>query len=283
MIQNLRITVLSENTAGRRGVLAEHGLALWIEADETNILFDTGQGLVLAHNAAALEIDLAQADAVVLSHGHYDHTGGLESVLGRLGHAVVYVHPQAFEPKFGRWDDGVGRYIGSPIRDVEQLAPHVAQVVTTAGPTQVADGIRVSGEIPRRNGFEDTGGPFFLDEPCTQPDPLLDDQALYLETAEGLVVLTGCGHAGLVNTLHYACELTGLRRTYAVLGGFHLVQASDERLARTVEALHRYDVRRIGPAHCTGLAACAQILVAFPDRFVTLAAGKQVTLVSFRI
>ena len=278
MIRRLRITVLAENTAGARGLLAEHGLALWVEADRTNILFDTGQGMVLTRNAKALDIDLAETDAVVLSHGHYDHTGGLDQVLSGLGRAVVYVHPRAFDAKFGRWGDGTASCIGSPIRDVEQIRAQVSHVVATTGPTKVADGVWVTGEIPRRTDFEDTGGPFFLDEACTKADPLVDDQALYVESAAGVVVLTGCGHAGLVNTLDYVSELTGCRRMCAVLGGFHLVGAPEERIARSVEALRRYDVQRIGPAHCTGRPATAQILTAFPERFVALATGSQVTI-----
>jgi 7,8-dihydropterin-6-yl-methyl-4-(beta-D-ribofuranosyl)aminobenzene 5'-phosphate synthase len=278
MIRELRITVLAENTAGVRNLLAEHGLALWIEANGTNILFDTGQGLVLNANAKALGIDIGKADVAVLSHGHYDHTGGLEKVLPDLRHATLYVHPRAFDAKYAMWDDGISRDIGSTIRSVDQIRPHVAEVITTTGPTQVSDSIWVSGEIPRRNDFEDTGGPFFLDESCTKPDPLIDDQALYIESAEGVVVLTGCGHSGLVNTLDHASELTGHRKIHAVYGGLHLVGASDERIARTVEALTRFDVRRIGPAHCTGRQATARLWEAFPDRCVECRTGARFVL-----
>ena len=276
MTQSLQMTVLIDNAARGRGLRAEHGLSLWVEADGTNILFDTGQGLVLAANADALGVDLPTANAVVLSHGHYDHTGGLPEVLGLLEQATVYIHPRAFEPKFGRYPDGVGRDIGAPIHDLADIRSHVAQVTTTAGPTQIADGIWVTGEVPRRNDFEDTGGPFFLDQPCTQPDLLIDDQAMYVETAGGTVVFMGCAHAGLVNTLDYISELTAGRNVHAVFGGFHLARASDDRMARTIEALRRYNVQQLGPAHCTGFAASARLLEAFPDRFVTFGTGVQV-------
>ena len=278
MIERLRVTILVENSAGALGLLAEHGLALWIEVGDTNILFDTGQGMVLEHNARVLGVDLARIDAMILSHGHYDHTGGLESLLADRAPAAIYVHPHAFDAKFGRRPDGTGRYIGSPIRDAEQLRAHVSRVVPTAEPTKLADGIWVTGEIPRRNDFEDTGGPFFLDEACTKPDPLIDDQAMYIETPEGTVVLCGCGHAGLVNTLDYVSELTGHAPIHAVLGGFHLGAASAERIDRSVAALRHYAVRRIGPLHCTGLPATARILAAFPQNFITLNAGAEVTI-----
>jgi len=264
MIDQLRITFVAENTAGARGLLAEHGLALWIEADGRNILFDTGQGLVLTANAEALGIDLGKTDAVVLSHGHYDHTGGIEHVLG--GRPVVYVHPRAFDAKFGRRDDGEACDIGSPVRSIDQIRPSVSDVVLTTDPTKLADGIWVSGEIPRSNDFEDTGGPFFLDESCTKPDPLIDDQALYIECGQGVVVVMGCAHAGLVNTLDYVSELTDGRGIHAVCGGFHLVGASDERIARSLEALTRHDVQRIGPAHCTGRKAMMRLWERFPNR-----------------
>jgi len=273
VIHKLRITVVAENVAGARGLLAEHGLACWVEADGRNILFDTGQGLILSHNAKALGIDLGLTHGVVLSHGHYDHTGGLPGVLQYLRRAIVYVHPAALQPKFGRRQGDPRRTIGGPIPTVDAIRPHVADVVFTDGPTQVADGVWVTGEIPRRTDFEDTGGGFYLDEACQTPDPLVDDQALYIESVRGTVVLLGCAHAGLVNTLDYVVELTGRDRIQAVIGGMHLVNASQERIAKSLEALRRYDVRVIGPAHCTGLPATARMLSKWPDRFVRPTAG----------
>jgi 7,8-dihydropterin-6-yl-methyl-4-(beta-D-ribofuranosyl)aminobenzene 5'-phosphate synthase len=194
-------------------------------------------------------------------------------VWGQLGRATVYVHPRAFESKFGRWGENDVHDIGSPIRSLDQVRAHVGEVVSTTGPTELAEGVWVSGEIPRGNDFEDTGGPFFLDQSCRKPDPLADDQAMYIETPVGVVVLLGCAHAGLVNTLDYASQVTGLSRIHAVLGGMHLVNASENRINRSVAALRDYDVRVVGPAHCTGLKATAAMLNAFADQFVSLRAG----------
>jgi 7,8-dihydropterin-6-yl-methyl-4-(beta-D-ribofuranosyl)aminobenzene 5'-phosphate synthase len=261
-----------------RGLLAEHGLALWIEADEHHILFDTGQGLALAHNAEALGVDLSLTDSVVLTHGHYDHMGGLPDALPSLAGARVYLHPAAFAPKFGRRPDGTVLPLGTPIAGVERIRRQVAGLVFTNAPTSITAGISVTGEIPRRTEFEDTGGAFFLDEACQRPDLLLDDQALYIESARGVVIVLGCAHAGLVNTLDYVAELTGRDRIHAVFGGMHLVSASAERIAKSVEALRRHDVQLIGPAHCTGLPATARILDTWPDRFVRLVTGARLEI-----
>jgi len=278
VIEQLRITVLVDDTAGGLGILAEHGLAFWIEADGRNLLFDTGQGMALNHNASALGIDLATAGSVILSHGHYDHTGGIPAAAGRFLDAHLYVHPAAFAPKFARRRDGTGQFASAAAVNADSVGSHVARVVFTGRPTPVSEGIRVTGGIPRSNDFEDTGGPFFLDEACTIEDPLTDDQALYLESSEGIVVLLGCTHAGLVNTLEYIATLTGQDRIHAVLGGMHLLQASDERMARSLQALDRYGVRLIGPSHCTGLRAVARVMTTWPDRFISLKAGTRLTI-----
>ncbi|MCP4590583.1 MAG: MBL fold metallo-hydrolase [bacterium] len=278
MAGNLRIVVLAENTAGARGVLAEHGLALWMEVNGLNLLFDTGQGMVLRHNAEVLGVDLARADAIVLSHGHYDHADGLPEVLDLCPRATVYVHPRAFEAKFGRRKDGVVRSVGSMVSSLEDLRARVSHVVTTEEPTRLAEGVQLTGEIPRRHAFEESDAPFYLDEACTREDHLLDDQAMFVETAAGLVVLTGCAHSGLVNTLHYISQLTGGRQVYAVLGGFHLHGADEERITQTTAALHRHDVQRVYPAHCTGMRAIAGMMQVFGERCIPASAGLEITL-----
>ncbi|MGB9606460.1 MAG: MBL fold metallo-hydrolase, partial [Bryobacteraceae bacterium] len=137
------------------------------------------------------------------------------------------------------------------------------------------DGVWVTGEIPRRNDFEDTGGPFFLDEACCQPDPLVDDQALWVETAQGLVVVLGCCHSGVVNTLEYIRELRPGAQIRALIGGLHLVRAAPERIASTLEALERFAPQLIAPAHCTGWTAVLELARRFPGRVQESAVGKR--------
>ena len=278
MVKQLRITVLVENTAGAMGLLAEHGLSLWIEVDGLNLLFDTGQGMVLNHNAEVLGIDLATTDSVILSHGHYDHTGGMCEASGRFRNATLYVHPEAFKPKFVQHDDGTSQLASAEIADMADARRRFAKVVTTGGPTQLTDGVWITGEIPRHCDFEDTGGAFYLDEACTVEDPLVDDQALCIESNEGLVVILGCAHSGLVNTLDDVADTAGCSRIHAVLGGMHLLHASDERIAKSLDALRRYDVRLIGPAHCTGLRGVTAVMTARPDRFVPVRVGTRIVI-----
>jgi 7,8-dihydropterin-6-yl-methyl-4-(beta-D-ribofuranosyl)aminobenzene 5'-phosphate synthase len=278
MIHNLRITVLAENTSRGVDLLAEHGLSLWIEADGRRILFDTGQGKVLRHNASHLEIPLETAETVVISHGHFDHTGGLKEVLDRNDRASVCLHPAAMERKYARLKAPPHRDIGIPGPDEQALRREARCLIWTRGPTKLMDGVHVTGEIPRRTEFEDTGGPFYRDEACTDPDPLVDDQALYVETPAGLVVVLGCAHAGTVNTLDYVAELTGRNRLHAVLGGMHLGRATVPRLEATVAALERYEVQRVGPAHCTGMHATAYLWGQLASKCVECSVGSVFTV-----
>ena len=200
-----KITALVENTAGGRGLLGEHGLSFWIELGCKRILFDTGQGHVLRSNARRLGIRLDHIDAVVLSHGHYDHTGGLGDVLRSSRATTVYAHPAAFDAKYARNPDGSARDVGMPGLD-EEMIRDMAELVLVEGPTELCRGLHLTGPVPRTTDFEDTGGAFFKDRACTQPDHLTDDQAVFMETEAGTVVILGCAHAGVINTLRERCQ-----------------------------------------------------------------------------
>lgn len=162
MIQKLSITALVENTAGHFDLLGEWGLSLWIEADEHRILYDTGQGRTLVDNARLLGVDLSRADALVLSHGHSDHSGGIAALMASGFHGKVFANPAAFAKKYQREKDSGVRLKGMPAECVEALR-HDVELIDSSAPTQIAPGVIVTGAIPRRTEFEDTGGAFFLE------------------------------------------------------------------------------------------------------------------------
>jgi 7,8-dihydropterin-6-yl-methyl-4-(beta-D-ribofuranosyl)aminobenzene 5'-phosphate synthase len=266
MSHSIQITTLVENSVFRPGLLAEHGLAFWIEYNGRRILFDAGQGQVLEHNARELNVRLEDADAIVISHGHFDHVGGLPAALRRDRPVDVFLHPAALAPKFTSAGNGPVRDIGMPAASHRAIASPLARVRLTERPVVVAEGVILTGPIPRVVSLEDTGGRFFLDAACTQSDPLTDDQALVLESDRGLIVILGCGHAGIISTLRYVRELTGDRTIVAVLGGTHLINASARRIEMTIRELRQLKVQCLAPAHCTGTLATAALWNAFPRR-----------------
>jgi 7,8-dihydropterin-6-yl-methyl-4-(beta-D-ribofuranosyl)aminobenzene 5'-phosphate synthase len=267
-----RLTIVVDNRANQ-GLTSEHGFAAWIEVPGRRLLFDTGQGTALEGNADQLNIDLGTVDTLVLSHGHYDHAGDLPLVIERSPALELYAHPAATGSRY--WNrDGVTKTIAMPVAARSALASLHAGVHWTTEPVDLGGGLGLTGAIPRLNDYEDTGGPFFLDTAGRQADPIEDDLAVWIRTERGLVVVVGCSHAGLVNTLRHALGVSGETRLHAVLGGFHLTEASEARLARTMVELDELGPDLIVPCHCTGDAAVEWLRRAFGERVVPGSAGS---------
>lgn len=272
MTHPIHITILVDNRAAP-GLMAEHGLSLWIETGEQRILFDTGQGAALVPNAWALGVDLAGTDLLVLSHGHYDHVGGIPHVLRRAGHVEIYCHPGVVMPRYAI-RDGQARAIHIPKESSAALDRFPEQCLHwIQHPLSLTENIGLTGPVPRECEFEDTGGPFYLDREGRNADPIEDDLALWIRTDEGLVVCVGCCHAGLLNTLQHVQRLNGGMRIRAVIGGFHLLNAGRKRLERTVTALLSLDPDQVIPCHCTGEHAAAFLLDALGSKGMPGAAG----------
>jgi 7,8-dihydropterin-6-yl-methyl-4-(beta-D-ribofuranosyl)aminobenzene 5'-phosphate synthase len=274
MIQDIHITILIEDTTSKMDLKTEHGLSFWIEYDGKSILFDTGQSDVLIQNAAALDINLANSEAVVISHGHYDHTGGLQAVLDIATKTKIYVHPKALEQKFRQKSLGA-KLIGMP--NSAKKAIQSRHVIWTVTPAEIFPGVLVTGQVPRWNDYEDVGGAFFVDNDCVKPDKLLDDQAMFIESTKGTVVILGCSHAGVVNTLDYISKLTNNKKIYAVIGGMHLINAKQIRINHTIEAFKNYDIQKYVPLHCTGMKAKDDLKNVFGDKCLFLGNGEQIS------
>lgn len=268
---SVAITIVVDNQCPS-GLKAEHGLAFYIENEGRRILLDTGKGGALVPNARSLGVDLNRIDTLVLSHGHYDHTGAVAAVL-QSGAADLYCHPAVTQPRYAI-RNGEARPIHLPhgaMRAIDQLPEERLHWVPE--PVMLNAAIGITGAIPRRSAFEDTGGPFYLDPQGHRADPLDDDMALFIRTAAGLVVCTGCCHAGLVNTMNHVRRLNDNSPVLAVIGGFHLLQAGSRRMEGTVSALRSLAPRMVVPCHCTGEHAVAVLLDALGRKVVPGAAG----------
>ncbi|MBU4267983.1 MAG: MBL fold metallo-hydrolase [Acidobacteria bacterium] len=269
----MKITILVDNRIARPELRAEHGLALWIESEGKRILFDTGQGGALGKNAKILGVDLGKTDIIVLSHGHYDHSGGMAQVMKRAKKVELYCHPGVIQPRYSI-SDGIATPVHMPqpsLVALDRLPP--THIHWLQQPLMLSAQIGLSGPIPRKTSYEDSGGPFYLDLQGKRPDPLSDDLALWMQTGSGLVVCVGCSHAGLVNTLNHVRRLNNGQKIRAVIGGFHLRNASSDRLAQTIAALRQLEPDMVVPCHCSGELAVAELRNALGERISMGAAG----------
>jgi len=275
----IKITTLSENTAAFAGVLAEHGLSVLVETDEANVLLDTGLSISVANNVETLGVNLKNVDKIVISHGHHDHTGGLRDVLRKMRKKVEVIgHPDIMASKYAKREGFPAGYIGIPFdrRELESLG---AVFVLSPGPVRISENIITAGEVPMNTEYE-TIDQFLkeMKEGELVPDQLLDDRALFIKTDKGLVVILGCAHRGIINTLHHAQELTGEQRIEMVIGGCHLMNSSEERVWLTIAALKELGVHKIGVSHCTSLPAAAMMAHEFGEDFFFNNAGTRIEL-----
>jgi 7,8-dihydropterin-6-yl-methyl-4-(beta-D-ribofuranosyl)aminobenzene 5'-phosphate synthase len=273
----IRFTTLTENTANY-GFMAEWGFSILIEADGRRILMDTGMSCSAVYNAQLLGVDLNTIDTIVLSHGHLDHTGGLGDTLRRKQAAVrIIAHPDIWADKYIRRESGE-QCIGLPFNR-PSLESMGARFELSREPVRITDHVTTSGEIPMTSDYETIDDNLLVRRGSQfVPDPLADDLALIINTGSGLVVVLGCAHHGLINTLRHARKITGQDSIYAVIGGTHLLRASPERLTQTVAELREMGVQMIGVSHCTGFYASSRLAEEFPEGFFLNNAGTQFTL-----
>jgi len=260
-------TVVCENCVfNQPGAVAEHGLSIFMETDSGNYLLDTGQGKAVVNNALVLGLDLKTIKGIIMSHHHWDHTGGLGPVLDLKGAVDIYAHPDFFKESYNI-GEGKVRYIG---------VPYPRPLLEGKGATfkfsnefrQIEPKMWLTGEVPRRTDYErgdknqvvKSNGGYVKDD-------ILDDQSVVIETEKGLFVVLGCCHSGIINTLSYIVEKMGRRHIYAVIGGTHLGPVSDEQKEKSINALKAFDIERLGVSHCTGLKTASRLAGEFGDRF----------------
>lgn len=265
-----KITVLCENTVPTPGLLGEHGFAAYVETPDGNLLFDTGQGFTLIQNSLRLQKDLRQVSHLVLSHGHFDHTGGLLAFLGLKGPCDIVAHPDVLSERFRYMPVGLEEKpvsIGIPWREA-YLTTRGARFQFHKTFTEILPGVFVTGEVPRESSFE-VGDPKFVVKRDGEwvPDPFLDDYSLVLKTPKGLIVILGCAHAGIVNILEHAIRQTGEQRIHAVLGGTHLGFCPPSQSGLTIDALKKYEIAVLAVSHCTGMRPIAQLASEFGKSF----------------
>lgn len=269
-------------------LLAEHGLSQLVTTrcggEQCQILFDTGYSPIgVPHNVELLGVDLAKVEAIVLSHGHMDHTGSVKTLLKSMKRQIpLVVHPEAFHaPRYLGLGEGKKIFFPETLNQ-QELTALGAEVVRSDGPVPLCDnGLLVTGQVERSTSFEKGfPGARLVRDGNDEPDPILDDQSMVAHLkGKGLVVISGCAHAGIINTIQYAQKITGVETVYGVIGGFHLSgPAFEPIIAQTIDEMQKLNPKVIVPMHCTGWKAIERFSQAFPESFVLNSVGSRFTL-----
>lgn len=246
----MKISILTDNCAGT-WTTAAHGLSYLIEYDGKRILFDTGQSDLFLRNAGIMGVSMDNMDITVLSHGHFDHGNGLSYLTG----GKLLCHPGCFVKRYRRQDN-----ISIGLKNSKTELSSKFDLQTTDQPLMITENIYFLGGIPRLTGFESQKTSFVFDD--GSPDFVIDDSALALIMPEGLFVVTGCGHSGIVNTLEYSRKVSGINKLYGIMGGFHLKE-NDVQTQETIKYIKENKLTYVLPSHCTELPALCAFHKAF--------------------
>ena len=274
----ISITILCDNSISRSRLVGEHGFACLVERGEEKYLFDTGPGMSLPINLKTLNKDLTGLNRVFLSHGHYDHTGGLLWVTQQRTHTQVIAHPDVFSSHMATDSSAPEhstRYVGCPVLQ-EELERHGAVFTFVDQTRELAPGIwfvtgvdRNPEKTPKDNRLVVPEGDGFV------TDPINDDASLLIETDGSPILLLGCAHAGVLNILDHVREKMGIQKLRAILGGTHLMFHGPGDLSLAMDEFERFSVEQVGVSHCTGFEAAVELSNRFGDRFAAASAGKE--------
>ncbi len=248
----MKVTILVENTKLDNDLIAEHGFSCFIEVDKKRILFDTGQTGIVVENAKKLNVDLTNLDYIILSHGHYDHVNGLPAIVDLYkSHKlkkwpIIIAHPDVFLP---RRRDGVKKGSSFSKNEIEKLF----EIKYITKPFWITDAICISGEIPRKNSFENKKP---LGEKKVgvswQDDFVKDEISLFCKSEDGIVIISGCSHPGIINTICYSKKICKDEKILDVIGGLHLKIAIDDFIEKTLLSFQSEKVSNMHACHCTG-------------------------------
>jgi len=283
----MKLTILVDNYVDLQKLKAEHGFSVLIEDEGQQILFDCGQSDLILANSKVLGIDLNKISKIVLSHGHYDHTGGLLPILKYLNKDVdVYAHPLVFEGKFSKYKGFNGcnenRYIGIPER-LKVYEKKGARFLLNSNSVQIGENIYLSGQINKDTGdnnaalgiVQDAESSLFIRQNnMLVKDPLFDDISIFINLPDLLLIVTGCAHSGMLNILKKAEELNLVKKEIAIIGGLHLSKFVKNDIDKIIGELKKYNIRLIMSSHCTGISAFVQLKNSFGNKCVFGSAGK---------
>lgn len=285
VIKSVQVSVLLEDTKNNidTKLMACHGLSFLVTAttiddNKITVLMDTGPSPdALLNNTDILGVNLQAIDSIFLSHGHYDHTGGLIKTLKHIEKRIPVIgHPRLFDPKL-KIMPGL-KFIGSSF-SVSNVESAGGIVLLATNPIKIACGITTTGEVPRITKFEEVSGLWTIKNTIFIEDTMIDDQSLIIDVkSKGLLVVSGCAHSGIINTIKCAQEITQNRKIYAVIGGFHLTSSEDYKIESTVAELEYFDPKVIAPCHCTGKKAIKAMSEVFESRCHPIHTGDVIKL-----
>lgn len=256
----IQITTLIENSLGENLALKnEHGLSFLIETGQSKILFDTGQSGNFIHNAACLNLNLSQTTHVVLSHGHYDHSGGFKAFIQTYGtNFQLVVGSEFFLPKYA-CNNGTWEYLGNNFDQTYLKAHHIQTLISNEDLIEIVPNIFIIGNFERKFEFEKIDPRFhLLLDGNYQKDYFKDEIAIAIKSSKGLVLLLGCSHPGLLNIINTVTNRFQ-QPVCGILGGTHLIEADDDRLTKTLDYFHDLKLSFLGISHCTGTNAIQRL------------------------
>lgn len=278
VIRMLTIKILTENLVYQRGLLAEHGLSFWIENGPDRVLFDTGQTDVFKHNAGRMGLDLTTIQGIVISHGHYDHGNGLPFFPFEGNRPRVFVHPDAFIPKYSKAAHLDEAHQATGMSWDKQSLPQLeGRLMLNTSTMQISESMTVLSDIPQTVDFESVSQEMLVEKhDALVQDSMRDEQILVISQPIGLTVVVGCSHPGIINALKYVQLFFPDQPIHTVIGGMHLQKVSQERLQKTIDAFKKMDIAQLVPLHCTGQNVIWRLKRELGDRVLIRCTGGSV-------